>query len=170
MDSLVKLSQLKKHQLNKVLRLIDKLYNKAEANDVSDIEVDDDTTEVVSVKSAKNKNIPKTTTRTNTRDTFSRGESVGEQLRKRLKNSHKINRFDSMPEKKQNKEDTKIDKLLWKGKTPHERPPKVEFVNATCDSCGKTELVSPSFVYFDGEETKYKCNKCAASNKKNKKG
>jgi hypothetical protein len=70
------------------------------------------------------------------------------------------NLFDTMPEKNLHKDDTKIDKVLLKGKKPSPRRDTVELITIKCRSCGDKVQVNPDFV-FDAK--RYKCNDCSSN-------
>lgn len=72
------------------------------------------------------------------------------------------NKFLSMPEYKSEKQDTRIDKLLWKGNQPTERRDEIEFIDAECRVCGKVSEVSPALTLkdIDTGEVMFTCNRC----------
>lgn len=69
------------------------------------------------------------------------------------------NYFDEMPEKDRHKEDTEIDKKLQRY-PPTERRSEIQLVSVKCRSCGKSEKVSPSFIF---DANRYKCNACSSN-------
>lgn len=68
------------------------------------------------------------------------------------------NLFDTMSIKDSHKDDTRIDEILNKNKSPTERTREFSFIDVRCRQCGKTETVNPSIVY---DVKRYKCNDCA---------
>ena len=68
------------------------------------------------------------------------------------------NLFDSMSIKDSHKDDTRIDEILNKNKSPTERNRDFNFVDVRCRQCGKEDNVNPSLVY---DIKRYKCNDCS---------
>jgi len=73
----------------------------------------------------------------------------------------RINLFDKDEDFNSFKEDTKIDKLLWKGKKTHRRKTRQTLVEAECVKCNYVFDVSPNEIKkdFKGKPT-YVCNEC----------
>ncbi len=73
----------------------------------------------------------------------------------------RVNLFDTMPESKAFKDDTKIDKKLWKGKQLAYRGERTTLVAAECSNCHGEFEVSPNEIKkdYDGG-TEYICNDC----------
>lgn len=71
------------------------------------------------------------------------------------------NTFDKMAEKNQFKEDSSIDKKLWKNKQLAPRGNRSTLVTIDCTECNGTFEVSPNEIKkdFDGNE-EYTCNEC----------
>jgi DNA-directed RNA polymerase subunit RPC12/RpoP len=68
------------------------------------------------------------------------------------------NLFLTMPEYNAHKEDTKIDKLLWKGRTPTIRRDSITTkVEIDCLECGTTCEAHPDEISSEG---RYRCNDC----------
>ncbi len=78
----------------------------------------------------------------------------------------RVNLFDKMVEKSQFKEDTKIDKKLWKGKTPTPRCGRSTLITIDCSVCGNEFDVSPNEVKMQEDDDTgalsevYTCNDC----------
>jgi hypothetical protein len=71
------------------------------------------------------------------------------------------NLFLKSAEAKQCKEDSKIDKLLWKGRTPSERNRPNNLISIACQICQQVHEVSSSLVYRDPDKGLcYTCNNC----------
>lgn len=68
------------------------------------------------------------------------------------------NLFDTMSIKDSHKQDTEIDKILNKNKTPSERSREFSFIDVKCRQCGEEERVNPSLVY---DPKRYRCNSCS---------
>ena len=72
------------------------------------------------------------------------------------------NEFLNMGEKNSHKDDTRIDRLLWKNKEVNKRPPKYSDVEVQCKECKLWYDVNPSLIYVDPEtnETNFTCHNC----------
>jgi len=77
------------------------------------------------------------------------------------------NRFFSMPEASMHKEDTEIDKKLWKDRIPSERNRPLALVKVRCVGCNREFEVSPELIPpTDGNESsKFRCNRCILNRK-----
>lgn len=69
----------------------------------------------------------------------------------------RVNRFDSMPERRLHKEDVLIDQKLIKSPPTPRRDAFVP-LNIVCRVCGRTEQVDPAMIEAPD---RYKCNKCS---------
>ena len=71
------------------------------------------------------------------------------------------NDFLKMSEKNSAKEDSKIDKLLWKNRRPADRREEFIPVEAQCQVCNRFYDVNPALLYNDPDDgIVFTCNKC----------
>lgn len=77
------------------------------------------------------------------------------------------NRFLKMREKDSEKKDVEIDKKLWSGRSPSERPEEFQYAEVQCKVCNKYFDINPALVVIDREthQPNFTCNDCAASNR-----
>ena len=79
------------------------------------------------------------------------------------------NKFTQMSEFRASKEDVDVDKKLWTGREPKQRPDKFEPVEVQCDICKLYYDVNPSLLFRDPDthELMYTCNNCVGKAKYN---
>jgi len=72
------------------------------------------------------------------------------------------NKFLSMRERNSNKQDSEIDKKLWKGRRPTERPDEFHFAEVQCKECLLWYDVNPELVLIDPDTKTYNftCDNC----------
>jgi hypothetical protein len=75
------------------------------------------------------------------------------------------NIFDKMMERNAFKEDTKIDKKLWKGRKPSPRGERATIIEVECDECGNEFQISPNELRQKEDENGrmsniYTCDDC----------
>lgn len=73
------------------------------------------------------------------------------------------NKFQNMRERNAEKGDTEIDKKLWSGRMPTERPEEYEDIEVQCKECLLWFDVNPGLVLIDQDsrEPNYVCNNCS---------
>lgn len=79
------------------------------------------------------------------------------------KNAEGVNLFDTMSEKNLHKEDTVVDKKLWRNREPTERRASNSRIECKCASCGKDVSVNPNEIL--SKEQRILCNSCLISRK-----
>jgi hypothetical protein len=72
------------------------------------------------------------------------------------------NKFERMRERNDFKKDTEIDKKLWSGREPTQRPDEFQFVEVQCKECGRWYDINPDLVYVDQDsrEINFTCDDC----------
>lgn len=95
------------------------------------------------------------------KDKWERGKGLASRTES-VKLGPRPNLFLKSAEAKQCKEDSKIDKLLWKGRTPSERNRPNNLISIACQVCRQVYEVSSSLVYRDPDMGLcYTCNNCS---------
>ncbi len=90
-----------------------------------------------------------------------RGKSKTQSVPRPFEVKRRPNLFDKMMERTQFKEDTIIDKKLWKGKQVSPRGGRTTLVSVDCVDCGDSFSVSPNEVVTDSDgDIRYVCDDC----------